>query len=526
MSDKTESIEFTELKEALSSGLVPRLVIAVCSIGAMFALLLTDASAYTARSRIQVDPVESEEPDRMQWSIEDLTIVAQSDRVLESLAGRVELDFATDIAVMRDRGLLRANKPASSRFIDLFAKSRSSETALLVANAYAESLVEELNDTNGTYRSVASVAVAAGRPTHRAIPVELGFAVAVAFAYLFGATLSIARYRLGGSGLLLGVKSRDVLEALTPGAPALAFVPTVSPGYQLLTITNPGGPESESFGSLRAALEFASVDDELEVLQVTSASAWTGKTMIAANLAVSMAQAGRSVAIIDGNLRRPRLHEYFGLDQVPGLTSAILGRETLNTAARELRLDNGRLRVYPSGPIPPGPAELLGSKRAGEVFDALKRTFDVVIVDSPPVLPVADALVIAQFADATLLVANAMRTRRNELSQAYEALIQSGANVIGTVLNQAPNSAISGYGYGYGHRGRFGSLFRGPLIEASRRSESVLDRSELPKFESAGSFSPRTAVERQDAPADKTSDRGTAGAGQPNATGWGDDISI
>lgn len=301
-----------------------------------------------------------------------------------------------------------------------------------------------------------------------------------------------------GAALLLesldrSVRSREVIESLTPGVSSLAVVPALRSGNDMVTLTNPGGPESEVFGTLRAALEFAAVDEHLRVLQVTSAGASAGKTTIAANLAVAMAQAGQTVAVIDGDLRRPRMHELFGLEQVPGLTSAILGRETLNTAARELRLDNGRLRVYPSGPVPPGPAELLGSKRAGEVFDALRRNFDVIIIDSPPVMPVADALVISRFADATLLVANAKRTRRDDLARSFDALQQAGANVVGTVLNQATGSALYGYGYGYSYGygnesgTAFGNLFRrdDPNYAPKRVGTQTLERSELPKFEAA-----------------------------------------
>ncbi|MEM7093770.1 MAG: polysaccharide biosynthesis tyrosine autokinase [Actinomycetota bacterium] len=301
-----------------------------------------------------------------------------------------------------------------------------------------------------------------------------------------------------GAALLLesldrSVRSRDVIESLTPGVSSLAVVPALRAGNDMVTLTNPGGPESEVFGTLRAALEFAAIDDDLTVLQVTSAGASAGKTTIAANLAVAMAQAGQTVAVIDGDLRRPRLHELFGLEQVPGLTSAILGRETLNTAARELRLDNGRLRVYPSGPVPPGPAELLGSKRAGDVFDALRRSFDVVIIDSPPVLPVADALVLSRIADATLIVANAKRTRRDDLQRSFDSLQQAGARVIGTVLNQASGSSLYGYGYGYayGYGNDGGRLLGGllrrddPKYAPQRAGTQTLDRSELPKFEAA-----------------------------------------
>ncbi|MEM9519234.1 MAG: polysaccharide biosynthesis tyrosine autokinase [Actinomycetota bacterium] len=312
---------------------------------------------------------------------------------------------------------------------------------------------------------------------------------------------------LGGVlGLLLGiglallvealdrsVRSRDALEASTPGVPSLAAIPSLRSTDGAVTLSHPNGSESESFRTLRAAIEFAAIDDAVTVLQVTSAGAAAGKTTVASNLAVAMAQAGQVVALVDADLRRPRVHSMFGLapddgssDAPTGLTSAILGRADLVDSARELGLDNGRLWVYTSGPLPPGPAELLGSKRTGQLFAGLRESFDVIIVDSPPVLPVADSLVLSRLADATLLVANAKRTRRDELSQASAALESAGARLIGTVLNQASSSSLYGYGYGYTaeparpRRSRFGRKTPG------EQQTAVLARADLPRFEAAG----------------------------------------
>ena len=138
------------------------------------------------------------------------------------------------------------------------------------------------------------------------------------------------------------------------------------------------------------------------MVQITSASEEDGKTTIAANLAVVLAQAGRTVALVDAQLRRPRIHHMF--DAVDGLaggfTSAVLGRTELVDAVRELDLGNGRLWVCPSGPLPPGPAELLGSKQADRFFKLLRDSVDIVIGDSPAVLPVADARVLSFLAFA------------------------------------------------------------------------------------------------------------------------------
>lgn len=201
-----------------------------------------------------------------------------------------------------------------------------------------------------------------------------------------------------GAALLLesldtSIKSRAIIEGLTPGLPSLASIPSVKTEHAVIALAHPEGLESEVFRTLRAGIEFASVDRPLQVIQVTSPGPSAGKTTVAANLAVVMAQAGQKVAVVDADLRRPRLHEAFGLNQVPGISSVIIGREAGSDAAHSMALNNGRLWVFPSGPVPPGPSELLGSDRARKTFASLRGQLDVIIVDSPPVLPVADALV-------------------------------------------------------------------------------------------------------------------------------------
>ena len=302
-----------------------------------------------------------------------------------------------------------------------------------------------------------------------------------------------------GAGLLResldqSVSSRDVLEATTSGVPSLARIPSFKWTPEVVTLTRPSAPESEAFRRLRAALEFAAIDQQGAVVLVTSASSQDGKTTVAANLAVVLAQAGRSVALVDADLRHPHLHHMFesvdGLDG--GLTSAVIGRTEMADAAHELNVGNGRLWVYPSGPLPPTPAELLGSKQANRVFESLRDSVDIVVVDSPPVLPVADALVLSRIADATLLVANAEQTRRNELVGAFEALDQAGARLVGTILNQAvAGGDDTYYEYGRGYtikpmRQRFG-VGRGRRSRDGNATpwQSLLNPDDLPRFEAA-----------------------------------------
>jgi capsular exopolysaccharide synthesis family protein len=203
------------------------------------------------------------------------------------------------------------------------------------------------------------------------------------------------------------------------------------------------------------------LDTPLRSLVVTSAVATEGKTTTAANLAVVMAQAGKRVVLVDGDLRRPSAHKLFGLSNETGLTSALLEDPTaLNGYLQATELEH--LRVLAAGPVPPNPQELLGSQRMEELLHKLEGEADMVVLDTPPALVVADANVLAARADGVLMVVNTGRTRRAAVQQAVEGLRQVGANLMGGVLNMVEVRGgrssyyyySSYYSHYYGDRGR------------------------------------------------------------------------
>ena len=214
---------------------------------------------------------------------------------------------------------------------------------------------------------------------------------------------------------------------------------------ELITISDPRSPISEAYRTLRTNLDFASLDLALKTLVVTSAGVGEGKSTTLANLAVVSAQAGRNVVLVDSDLRRPTLHQVFGLSNETGLTSVILDEEAL--AAPPLQ-DSGieGLLVLPSGPQPPNPAELMGSKRMGELIAALAERADQVFFDSPPVVAVTDAAVLATKVDGVLLVVGAGKTRREQARSAVRRLEQINARLVGTVLTNVQMGAhFEGY---------------------------------------------------------------------------------
>jgi succinoglycan biosynthesis transport protein ExoP len=215
---------------------------------------------------------------------------------------------------------------------------------------------------------------------------------------------------------------------------------------ELVAIAQPLSPASEAFRVLRTNIRFSSVDKPLRTLLVTSAGPTEGKSTTAANLAAVMAQAGLKVVVVDADLRRPRLHRVFGIHPRGGLTGSLL-EGNMDGRLQPSQVEG--LAVLPAGDRPPNPSELLGSRRLQELLKLLTQHVDVVVIDSPPVLPVTDAAVLAQSVDGVLLVVDAGETRRGVAQHAVDSLRQVGANVIGAVLNRV--STHKGDYYYYYH---------------------------------------------------------------------------
>jgi capsular exopolysaccharide synthesis family protein len=213
----------------------------------------------------------------------------------------------------------------------------------------------------------------------------------------------------------------------------------------LITLTDPRSPVSEAYRTLRTNLEFFSLDEPIRTLVVTSPGAEEGKSTVLANLAVTLAQGGKQVILLDCDLRRPAQHALFGLDNTSGLTTMMLDEAAQSDPPlRQTSVDG--LRVLPAGPPPPNPAELLGSRRMKETVAALLEQADVLLFDAPPVLAVTDALVLAVQTDGVLLVVKAGGTRREHVQRAKERLERVNARIVGAVLNNAPtDQALQGY---------------------------------------------------------------------------------
>jgi len=241
---------------------------------------------------------------------------------------------------------------------------------------------------------------------------------------------------------------------------------------QLVTATAPKSPISEAFRTLRTNIQFSSVDKPVRRLLVTSPSPTDGKSVTAANLATVIAQAGQSVVLVDTDLRRPILHKLFKLPNAVGVTSSLLAGSNpgLDDCLLPTHVEN--LQLLTSGPLPPNPSELLGSQRMGKLIEHLEQQADVLIFDTPPILAVTDAAVLAKRVDGVLLVIEAGKTREEVARRAMEELSKVGAPVLGVVLNKVPVRRGSGYGYYYYYHYYYDDSESGEKVRHRRRRSS------------------------------------------------------
>ena len=260
-------------------------------------------------------------------------------------------------------------------------------------------------------------------------------------------------------GLLLGIAAAALREVLdtsvktvataqsVSGAPVLGIIgfDAGSNDRPLIVLADSKAPPAEGYRQLRTNLQFVNVDERPRSLVVTSSVANEGKSTIAANLAVVMAEQGQHVLLVDGDLRKPRVASYMGVEGAVGLTTVLSQR----IQPREViqKFGDGWLSLLPSGQLPPNPSELLGSQEMAKLLTFLESHYDMVIVDAPPLLPVTDAAVLAAIVDGVLLVVRHGRSKRDELARAASVLANVDGNLFGCVLNMTPAKGPESYYY-------------------------------------------------------------------------------
>lgn len=215
----------------------------------------------------------------------------------------------------------------------------------------------------------------------------------------------------------------------------------------LIALLNPRSPVTESYRALRTNIDFSSVDEQTRVIMVTSAGPEEGKSTVVGNLAVTYAQDERRVLLIDADMRKPTVHRTFQLSNRYGLSSFLSRQIDLENAIQESGVPN--LNVMTAGPIPPNPAEMLNSNSMTKLMEQLRENYDVVLIDTPPILAVTDAQLLASKSDGVLMVINAGKVKKEVVLKAKENLTRVNARMLGVVLNNVKRKASEEYYYYY-----------------------------------------------------------------------------
>jgi receptor protein-tyrosine kinase len=356
-----------------------------------------------------------------------------------------DLQAQIDAAPEDQRAALTAQRDAAQAELDALRTSAASRRVALQEQIDELQTTATLTQTRG-----AEIVSEARLPTQPISPNPRRDGVLALFLGLvIGLGLAFLKDHLDDS-----IRSKDTLEQVTGGLPTLALVPVVG-GWKsgdepmVESIEHPNSIVAEAYRGLRASIQFIDFTRQVRIIQVTSSSASEGKSATSSNLAVALARAGKRVVLVDCDLRLSRTHKFFKTPNQVGFTSVLLRDVPLAEALVPVEGVPG-LRILPAGPPPPNPSELLGTRATKGLLAALAENVDYVIIDSTPLLPVSDSVVLAAHVDAVIMVASAGSTTKTSLTRSLEMLRLVDAPLVGVVLNRAQDGSAYGYQSGYG----------------------------------------------------------------------------
>ena len=384
----------------------------------------------------------------------------ESNRLADLILEDTQLDLTFDQII----GKISAKGDLNTVLLTATVTDTSPERSLDIAQSLSKEFVEmvsELETPPGATAPSVTLDVTSAA-TLNTNPVAPRPVINLGLAFIIGLTLGVGLAVLREL-LDTTVRSVEGLRELSEHS-VLAVVPfdDSAKNSPLIVDSHARSVRAEAFRQLRTNLQFVDVDNPVKVVVVTSSVANEGKSSTATNMAVTFAEAGRKVLLIEGDLRRPKVADYLGLEGSIGLTNVLAGQvnvdEVLQTWGR------GGLTVLPSGSIPPNPSELLGSQNMHDLLEAMKSTFDIVIIDTPPLLPVTDGAIMAANSDGAILVVRHGKTSRSQVAAAVSTLEAVDARLLGSVLNMMPMKGAEAYGYsGYGYYGDSTDSGRGRL---------------------------------------------------------------
>ncbi|WP_407727164.1 polysaccharide biosynthesis tyrosine autokinase [Rhodococcoides fascians] len=370
----------------------------------------------------------------------------------EALAARVLDVLPLGLTPSQLAAKVKASSTPDTVLFDITVTDPSPARARDIANAMATELTNQVRELETpedggtpsagvkTFQQADASAAPVSPKTKR------NLALGAAVGLLLGIALAVLRDRLDNT-----IKNRREIESIS-GKALVGTIPfdkerKTHPAVDFQDLAQ--SASAEAFRELRTNLQFLEVDHPPRVIVVTSAIPSEGKTTTAVNLAVALAEAGHHVALVEGDLRRPRVSKYMGLIGSVGMSTVLAGQATVEEVLQPTKYEG--LQAMASGPIPPNPSELLGSEASRALLVELRSRFDYVIVDGAPLLPVTDSAVLTTHADGALLVTRYGHTKSNELARAIGNLETIGARVLGVVLALTPSKKGDMYSYSYNY---------------------------------------------------------------------------
>jgi succinoglycan biosynthesis transport protein ExoP len=454
-----------------------RWVVIVCSalVGALaaFAWASSTPPTYTATAKVYVSLNTGESTsDLLQGS----TYVKN---LIESYAALTDMPVVLD-PVARDLGpdvtgrylatIVSADSPLNTSIIEIKVDHGIPETAAQIADAVAQQLsttVVDLSPAAPTGEQSIEVTVVSPAETPQ-FPSAPRTRLLTAAGGAGGLAISVA-FVLLWAVLDTRIRSARDLETVSEGTALLGSIPLVKRKVARVPATHdPLSTRAEAYRRVQTNLSYVDATTPARVLVVTSSVPAEGKSTTAINLASTFAESGSRVLLIDGDMRRPSIAPTLGLEDAAGLTTVLVGRAAMTDLVQ--RYGPGPLDVLPLGPIPPNPHQLIASDATRDLIAAARSTYDVVVIDAPPLLPVSDAAVFSTMADGVVVVVGARRVRRPQLSQALRALAGVEARVLGFILAFAPRSGPGGTYYGYSSTRR---RWRPRVLPGVRRNETL-----------------------------------------------------
>ncbi|MGD9961719.1 polysaccharide biosynthesis tyrosine autokinase [Nocardioides sp.] len=441
----------------------------VVTVGVAGLVTLRSTPQYQSTSQIFVSTNSSTSSDAYQGSLFSTQRVASyADLVTgKELAQRVIDAEGLELTASELAAKVTASAVPETVLLDISVVDPDPDTAQRLARSYSAelaSLVAELETAPGQANPAlkATIVDSANLPTGAISPQPLrNLGLALVVGLLLGFGIAVLREILDTT-----VKTAEDVTAAAGAAimAGIAYDPDTS-RRPLVTSLSSHEPRVEAFRVLRTNLQFVDIDSANKAFVVTSSVPGEGKSTTAVNTAITMAQTGRRILIIDGDLRRPQVAQMLGLEASVGVTTVLLGKIPVADA---IQVHETGLHVLSSGAIPPNPAELLQSQAMHELLAKLRAEYDTIVIDAPPLLPVTDAALLAEQTDGALMIVRHGHTTREQLRGAHDRLGSVGASTLGVVFNMVPKKRGGNYGYGYGYG-------YGYAPEAGKRRKSVGD---------------------------------------------------